>query len=85
MKFLLIYGVLFLLLWTKGSAIDREESLTDYTAEEEIVNEPVLVEVSSSDFKKQPHSVFSDSKGFESGYSNRFIGRERSKLEYFIL
>ena len=74
MKFLLIYGVLFLLLWTKGSAIDREESLTDYTAEEEIVNEPVLVEVS-----------FSDSKGFESGYSNRFIGRERSKLEYFIL
>ena len=51
MKFLLIYGVLFLLLWTKGSAIDREESLTDYTAEEEIVNEPVLVEVSSSDLK----------------------------------
>ena len=51
MKFLLIYGVLLLLLWTKGSAIDREESLTDYTAEEEIVNEPVLVEVSSSDLK----------------------------------
>ena len=51
MKFLLIYGVLFLLLWTKGSAIDREESLTDYTAEEEIGNEPVLVEVSSSDLK----------------------------------
>ena len=38
-------------MWTKGSAIDREESLTDYTAEEEIVNEPVLVEVSSSDLK----------------------------------
>ncbi len=51
MKFLLIYGVLFLLLWTKGSAIDREESLTDYTVEEGIVNESVLVEVSSSDLK----------------------------------
>ena len=51
MKFLLIYGVLFLLLWTKGSAIDREESLTDYTVEEGIVNESVLVEVPSSDLK----------------------------------
>lgn len=51
MKFLLIYLVLFLLLWTKGSAIDREEGLTDYTVEEGIVNEPVLVEVSSSDLK----------------------------------
>ncbi len=76
MKFLLIYGVLFLLLWTKGSAIDREESLTDYTVEEEIVNESVLVEVSSSDLKNNHIPYFLYSEGFESGYSNRFIGRE---------
>ena len=64
MKFLLIIWGIVSSLWTKGSAIDREESLTDYTVEEGIVNESVLVEVPSSDLKNQLHSVFSVSEGF---------------------
>lgn len=51
MKFLLIYLVLFFLWWTKGMAIDREESLTDYVAGERVENGATLVEVSSSDLK----------------------------------